>query len=610
MHFFVSDVEGPAGDNATKHYYSNGAGWVLHDSIENIVIQDITQLDDQSFGILGHNLVNNGIGLLISRNTVPNGSVPGIQNYKVASDIHIDDDYRGGVNISSIEISPGEYQVTYSQYKDKSAVYMKHLTIKQSSSDPDKYDVVQETSVGKVHEDATDVTSQVNFTLKDGSGVIAYSTYIESSKREQVFAKIFNSDGVVTVSEFKVSDGNNRTDTITGIVPIDNEGSEAIGFLHYAGNYNAGMAGSLSLTVADTNGNVLNTYDLYSPSETPDVTGYYNPVLEQLEGGDYLLSWFQAGGAENGQYAQVLNYTGSLADQSSFTPKSDVLKITSDTHGSFGRGQETKGMFAQGQDDEYLSYWDISGSSGNVMQYTFEGLSLNGKNAAIEDNDGWEDYLEADASGLDGGMPINVGGKDFNLGVGLWDGSDVSVRIDNGSVDLYRIGYNPDKIIHVDSGLLGQSYTDLSQVKIWTFGNKGILGVTHKDNFYWRTIELQATGEIPADETGVTYGEINTIPHSLSQAGFSLENVKLRVFKSDDAGTDYSAAKFVLENTSGGSVTNQEVDIFSILSVHAPDFFKADGIKEPTDVIEEPIGETVEPVDNTATQESNTWFWG
>ena len=97
------------------------------------------------------------------------------------------------------------------------------------------------------------------------------------------------------------------------------------------------MAGSLSLTVADTNGNVLNTYDLYSPSETPDVTGYYNPVLEQLEGGDYLLSWFQAGG-ENGQYAQVLNYTGSLADQSSFTPKSDVLKITSDTHGSFGRG--------------------------------------------------------------------------------------------------------------------------------------------------------------------------------------------------------------------------------------------------------------------------------
>ena len=25
-------------------------------------------------------------------------------------------------------------------------------------------------------------------------------------------------------------------------------------------------------------------------------------------------------------------------------------------------GQETKGMFAQGQDDEYLSYWDISGS--------------------------------------------------------------------------------------------------------------------------------------------------------------------------------------------------------------------------------------------------------
>ena len=40
-------------------------------------------------------------------------------------------------------------------------------------------------------------------------------------------------------SEFKVSDGNNRTDTITGIVPIDNEGSEAIGFLHYAGNYNA-----------------------------------------------------------------------------------------------------------------------------------------------------------------------------------------------------------------------------------------------------------------------------------------------------------------------------------------------------------------------------------
>ena len=62
--------------------------------------------------------------------------------------------------------------------------------------------------------------------------MIAYSTFIEYNKREQIFAKTFSSNGVETVSEFKVSDGNNRTDTISGIVSIENNGSEAVGFLH------------------------------------------------------------------------------------------------------------------------------------------------------------------------------------------------------------------------------------------------------------------------------------------------------------------------------------------------------------------------------------------
>ena len=180
------------------------------------------------------------------------------------------------------------------------------------------------------------------------------------------------------------------------------------------------MAGSLSLTVADTSGNILDTFDLYSPSENPGSSGYYHPVLEKLDDGNYLLSWFQAGDeADTGQYAQVLNYTGVLSDQTSFTPNGEVLKITSDTHGSFGRGEETKGMFAQGQDDEYLSYWDISKATGKVMQYTFDGLSLPSEVAHSDENDDWEDYLEADASGLNGGMPINVYGQDFNFGVGF-----------------------------------------------------------------------------------------------------------------------------------------------------------------------------------------------
>ena len=598
LHLFVSNSEGNNGDNKTNHFFHDGSGWVLHEQIDNIVIEDVTQLDDQTFGILGHNIISDGMGLLISRNTDPiNGS--GIANYKVASDIHIDDRFEHGVNISSTEISPGEYKVTYSQIRDKSSVHMKHLTIKQSSSDPDKYDILSETDVTKVHEDATDVTAQVNHTLENGSGVIAYSTFIEYDKREQIFAKVYDADGALITSEFKVSDGDNRTDTITGIVSIEHDGSEVIGFLHYAGNYQAGMAGSLSLTVANLDGSIIKSFDLFEPSETPNQdVAYHNPVIEKLDDGNYLLTWTQGvyEGDAGGQYAQTLEYSGDVTDPSSFLPTSEPLKITNDTHGSFNRGQETKGMFAQGEEDQYLSYWDISHATGNVMQYTFEGISLDGKGDLYDDHDddfsdelddGWQDHLEADASGLEGGVPINVGGKDFNFGVGLWDGSDISVRIDDGSVNLYRIGYNNDRLIYVDSGLLGQSYSDLSQAKIWMFGNKGILGVTSVDNFYWRTIELQteAEGGIPNNETGVTYGEIYTIPHSLSEAGFSLENVKLSVLKLDDADVEYSGAKFILEN----EVSNQEIDILSVLSGHAPDFFVTNMPDEHEDDFDNPV---------------------
>ena len=89
LHLFVSDEQGNANDTRTEHYHNDGDGWKLHDSINNIVIQDITQLDEHSFGILGHNLVNGGMGLLISRNTDPSGT-RGIENYKVASDINLD----------------------------------------------------------------------------------------------------------------------------------------------------------------------------------------------------------------------------------------------------------------------------------------------------------------------------------------------------------------------------------------------------------------------------------------------------------------------------------------------------------------------------------------
>ena len=75
-------------------------------------------------------------------------------------------------------------------------------------------------------------------------------------------------------------------------------------------------SGSLSLTVADTNGSVLKTFDLLSPSENPGAFGYTNPVLQKLEGGDYLLTWMQSGGnilpTDKGQFAQVLNYDGNL----------------------------------------------------------------------------------------------------------------------------------------------------------------------------------------------------------------------------------------------------------------------------------------------------------
>ena len=213
-------------------------------------------------------------------------------------------------------------------------------------------------------------------------------------------------------------------------------------------------------------------------------------------------------------------------------------------------------------------------------------------NDLTDNYDGWEDYSEADASGLYRG-PINIGDKYFEFGVSLRDGSDVSVRIEDGAVNLYRLGYNynPDKIIHVDNDLLEQSINDLSQVKIWTFGNKGILGVTHRDNFYWRTIELQAEGEIPADESGVKYGEIFTIPHSLSQSGFFLENVKLAVFKSDDTDVEFSGAKFILENDTNGVVANQEIDVFSVLSGHAPDFFASN----MTDGYEDELGDAFDP---------------
>ena len=71
--------------------------------------------------------------------------------------------------------------------------------------------------------------------------------------REQIFAKIFDVNGDEITSEFKVSDGDNVGDTITGIVPIEHDGQEVLGFVHYAGNFKAGMpSGSLSLTVADT----------------------------------------------------------------------------------------------------------------------------------------------------------------------------------------------------------------------------------------------------------------------------------------------------------------------------------------------------------------------
>ena len=95
----------------------------------------------------------------------------------------------------------------------------------------------------------------------------------------RIFVKIFDVNGIETTSEFKISDGHNRSDTITGIVPIEHEGQEVLGFVHYAGNYNAGMAGSLSLTVADTNGTVLKSFDLFPPSENPSAVGYTSTLF-------------------------------------------------------------------------------------------------------------------------------------------------------------------------------------------------------------------------------------------------------------------------------------------------------------------------------------------
>ena len=295
-HLFVSDKDGGySEDTATNHYYFDGTSWALHSTIEIHVIRDITQLDDKSFAILAYSTDNAELKLFISRNTDPNGA-PGIQNYKFSPEISLDDTFltQAGLILPHMRWYqvPGTFKITYSQLKDRSSVQMKHVVVELPTT-PGETDinVAFRGELAEVHKNSGEVTNQVNYTLGDGSGVVAYSSFVDFDVREQIFVKIFDVNGNEITSEFKISNGDNVGDTITGIVPIEHDGREVLGFVHYAGNFKTGMpSGSLSLTVADTNGSVLKTFDLLSPSENPGAFGYTNPVLQKLEGGDYLLS--------------------------------------------------------------------------------------------------------------------------------------------------------------------------------------------------------------------------------------------------------------------------------------------------------------------------------